>query len=448
MPANQVKKRVLLLGCGYTSVWAYKYLQKHAGGLLASGEVEVVLLSDTDYHSFHGFTGEFLNGFLPLTLRHTPYQEIMPYARLIQARAVGVDSNAKTVQYQLLNSPEVQELAYDELVIGVGSADQQLSVKGLAEWGLGVKKVGGLEACREKIIHSLTQASKAGSEAEIEKYLTFAVVGGGFAAVEVCGNLQEYLESLKAHFPVLEKRGYTLHLIHAGEELLPQVNSTYGLMRRYTKNVLLKAGVSLLPNSRLAKIDENGLYLQDGRFIATVVPICALGQKVVPVDSVVPFERAADGSIVADECLRAKGFENIWVGGDIAHVSRPYFDGVCRKDALWAIKQGSRIGKNIARSLKNKKPGKFAYPGLGQTASFGKNKAILELYGIQLIGWLAWINRIGFFLYFMPSRKKAVTTFFALFKKRELLPAAACRQETLVKNITWPVRQPVEQEVV
>lgn len=432
MPANIVKKRIVLLGCGYTSVWCYKFIEKHAGSLLDKGEAEIVLLSDTDYHSFHGFIGEFLNGSLSLDFQSTPYQEAMSKANYIQGRVVGINQITNEVAYQMPGISSVYKLSYDELVVGIGSYDNEETVAGIAQWGLGVKKAGALQQCRERILYSLEMASLVKTEAERNKYLTFTVIGGGFAAVELSANLQEYLEKLKEHFTVLKEWGYKLYLISPSEDLIPQVDRSYRMMKRYTKNVINKLGITVLANQRLAEVTEDKIILQSGTQIPTIVPICALGQKVLAIKSEVPFELAPDGRIVADEQLRAKGFSNIWVGGDIAHVQRPYFTGVCRKDALWAVKHGSRIGKNIARKLKGKQPGKFAYPGLGQTAAFGKNKAILEMYGIQFIGILAWISRIGFFLYFMPSRKKALAAFFGLFRKRELFPAG--KAEAILKN--------------
>lgn len=382
----------------------------------------MVLLSDTDYHAFHGFTGEFLSGFLSLDFHKTPYQEIMEGVRFIKGRVVQVNQLTQEIIYETQDSTEFYTLAYDELVMGIGSSDKEDTVKGMAQFALGVKKIGALEQCRERILYSLQMAEKASTREERSKYLTFTVVGGGFAAAEICGNLQEYLEKLAAHFPVLKEFGYSLYLIHSGEEFMPQVKKSYGIMRRYSKRMMKKCGVKVLPNARLSEIKEDCIVLADGQVIYTVVPICAIGQKVLPLKSEIPFELSVEGTLVADAQLRAKGFDNIWVGGDIAQVKRPYFKGECRKDALWAIKQGSRIGKNIARKLKGKQPGKFAYPGLGQTAAFGETKAIMELYGLQFIGPLAWVSRICFFLYFMPTRKKALKALLNLFKERELFP--------------------------
>ena len=76
-------------------------------------------------------------------------------------------------------------------------------------------------------------------------------------------------------------------------------------------------------------------------------------------------------------------------------------------NALWAIKGGAHVGRNLARRLRGRPTRPFAYRGLGQAASFGFGHSISELYGIPFTGWLAWVLRLTFFLRFMPSRRRA-----------------------------------------
>lgn len=429
-----MKKRIVLLGCGYTSVWCYKFIEKYAGSFLDKDEAEIVLLSDTNYHSFHGFFGEFLSGSLSLDFHKIPYHEVMSKAQYIEGKVVGIKQTTNEVLYKMSGISSVYKLSYDELVVAIGSYNHEETVVGIAQWGLDFNNAGAVEQCRERILFSLEMASIVKTEAERNKYLTFTVAGGGIAAVEISANLQEYLEKLKEHYPVLKSCGYKIYLISPSEDLILHTESSIRLIERYIKNVINKLSIIVLTNQKLAEITESQIILQDGTMIPTIVPICALEQNVMAIKSELPFEFALDGRIVADEQLRAKGFSNVWVGGNVAYVQRPFFTGVCPKDALWAVKHGSRIGKNIARKLKGKQAGKFSYPGLGQTAAFGNKKAILEMYGVQFVGILAWISRIGFFLYFMPTRKKALATFFGLFRKRELFPSN--KKEAILKCST------------
>ena len=93
---------------------------------------------------------------------------------------------------------------------------------------------------------------------------------------------------------------------------------------------------------------------------------------------------------------------------------QPYKNYACPTNALWAIKQGQHIGRNIARKFKCKSIKPFLYRGLGQAASLGDFRGIAELYGVQMTGILAKLNRLGFFLYYMPSKRNAIKVLFEL----------------------------------
>lgn len=410
--------KIVLIGCGYVSVWTYKFIAQYAGKKLRNGEIEIVVVSDSDFHAFHGFTGEFLNGFLPLEFRSTPFKEIFKYATLLQGRVIGINQRCNSIEYISQNGNCTEQLSYDHLVIGSGSADDMKSIPGIKEYGLSVKKNGGILECQQRIMQSLQRASQATTDEERAKYLTFCVIGGGFAGVEVCGNMIELLDILKEQYPVLNQYGYKVHLIYSGHEILPQLGEKFNRSRKYAEKALSNLNVIMTPNTRVTEIGEDYIRKENGEIIHTTTTICTAGQSAIKFNTQVPFNMV-NNRISVDPQLRAEGFANIWTGGDAAIVKRPFRNADCRHDALWAIKHGTRIGKNIACIAKGKKPGKFIYPGLGQTASFYKHKAILEIYGLQITGILAWYIRIGFFLYFMPSRKFALRTLIYLFRSQK-----------------------------
>ncbi len=100
--------------------------------------------------------------------------------------------------------------------------------------------------------------------------------------------------------------------------------------------------------------------------------------------------------------------DGVWAAGDAACVVHPTSGEPVPANALWAIKGGEHVGRNLARTAPAGAPTRpFAYRGLGQAASFGFGRSISELYGIPFTGWLAWVLRLTFFLRFMPSRRRA-----------------------------------------
>ena len=111
---------------------------------------------------------------------------------------------------------------------------------------------------------------------------------------------------------------------------------------------------------------------------------------------------------MTDQNLNVQGYANLWVGGDTAQVKYPSQTGDCPSNALFAMKHGMTTGDNIARSLQAQPLRRFAFKGMGQAASLGMGRGIAELHCIQFTGVLAWIMRLGFFIWYMPSKRQGL----------------------------------------
>jgi NADH:ubiquinone reductase (H+-translocating) len=204
---------------------------------------------------------------------------------------------------------------------------------------------------------------------------------------------------------------------------LPQLSPDFKGLIEYVERVFKQYQVRIHLNSPIKAFQKEGVLLENHLLIEADVVISTIGQVVCAPESVIPFQKDAQKRIQGNIHLQAMGFENIWVGGDVANI--PHISGgACRADALWAIKHGTWIGWNLARTLQHKPLKPFTFYGLGQTGSIGMNKAFSELHGIRLTGAIAWWARLGFFLYFMPSRAHAWQVFkYLCFGKRQLFPA-------------------------
>jgi NADH:ubiquinone reductase (H+-translocating) len=409
-----MKTKILFLGMGYTTVWAYRHLMKNLGKI-ALENVHLEILSDSPNHAFHGFTGEFLAGALPLQTRYTSYEELFPEAHFTQGFVTKVDQTKQVVYYFDAKTQSNQVTAYDQLVIGMGARDATERIEGTSAFALSVKDPLLLKKIRQRIIETVDCAKTI-------QDLNFVVCGGGLAGVEICGNLCEYLEQLKSIYPILHTVGYQVHLIQSGETILPQLLPFKRLIA-YCEREFSAYHAKIHLKSRVKAFKKNGVLLESGVFIQASVVISTLGQVVCSPDTVLPFQQDALKRIHGNSYLNAIGFENIWVGGDVAHIAQPRGQGACRADAIWAIQHGTLIGRNLARTLQNRPLKAFTFSGLGQTAAIGKNKGFSEMYGICLTGCLAWWIRLFVFLYFMPSRAKAWTVLNYFWSDyRNLLP--------------------------
>ncbi len=405
-----MKPHIVLIGTGYTSVWAVKYLERKLGKSLRRGEIKVTFVSDVPHHSFHGFTGEYVTGYLPMRYRDTDIRELFPYANFIHGRFQEIDQQKDAIIYLDLASGKKRSLTFDQLVIGIGSGDKPV----FTEHAHSVKKPKGVVKTREAVIEAISKAERSGDPAEIDKLLHFVVLGGGIAGVEVASNLREQFRSLEESYQVLKAHPPRITVVHSGREIMPQIKMK--LLIRYAKKCLQRQQVDLILNTHATGVTPSGVQLSNGQTLSAEVKISTVGQQVQEIDGVLQKVSDKDHRLEVNEYLQVARKANIWAGGDVARVIRPYFKTECRADALWAIKHGTRIGKNMARMLKGKKPGRFKYPGLGYTASFGYMKGFTVLYGMPILGPLAWLNRFGFFLYFMPSRKRAFQLLLSVIK--------------------------------
>jgi len=372
---------VVVLGGGYTAIWAARALARGLRRPLRDGSVRVTVVSATTAHAFHGWTGEVLSGHVRGERARTALVDVVPPAWVLHGCASALDPVARTVS--VTTDDGVRLLPYDHLLVATGSRDARERVPGLVEHGWSLKDDGGLDA--------LVGRLEAGCG-------TAVVVGGGLAGTEAAVALAARLRR--------EEPDARVVLVHGGERVLPDLRPRFERVARYAVEQAERAGVAIRCGIRVARVDEDGVALEDGTTIPAGTVVSAVGQVVVTLPGLAA-ERAADGRLVVDRRLRTT-LDGVWSGGDAAAVPHPNGSGPCPPNALWAIKAGTRAGRNIARTVRGRRARVFRFPGLGQAASLGVGRGAAELYGVQLTGWVAWLTRWVFFHAFMPSRRIAL----------------------------------------
>ena len=154
-------------------------------------------------------------------------------------------------------------------------------------------------------------------------------------------------------------------------------------------------------------VDDDSVTLSDGSVVRTHVVLATTGSargRAARASTSLP--RDDRGRLVTTRDLLVA--PDVWSAGDAASVAHPRTGLPVTANALWAIKAGDQVGRNVARALRGRTGTPFRYLGLGQAASFGVGRGVADLYGFPLTGWVAWLMRVGFFLRFMPSRARAV----------------------------------------
>ena len=387
--------RIVLLGGGYVTLHAYAGLMRRSGRAVRRGEVQIVVISTDDAHSFHGFTGEVLAGLLPYERTRTPLVEAMPHAHVVLGRATSVDAERRVVRSELPDEqsdspgeprePRERLLDYDELVIGTGGREPATAVPGLAEHGFTLRAPGDIAVLTERV-------RQAAARRGLRRH-TVLVAGGGMAGVEMAAAVAD-----------LGGARVRVELVHSGDAILPELRGDQPRLARRAEQELQRLGVRVRLGVRLVRVSEQRAYLSDGTSLPASTVIATIGQRPVQVPGL-DVHRDPRGRLVTRPDLSV--VDGVWAAGDAACVVHPTSGVPVPANALWAIKGGGHVGRNLARRLRRRPTRPFGYRGLGQAASFGFGRSISELYGIPFIGWVAWVLRLTFFLRFMPSRRKA-----------------------------------------
>lgn len=406
---------IVVLGGGYVGLWSTRRIARRLRGQLARGTVRLTLVCAMDHHAFHGWTAEVITGDVLPEHARVPIAALVPAAvRRIYGEVTSVDLTERQVTARTTDGE--RKVAYQYLVVAVGSRDARDRIPGLREHGWSVKDDGHLHALN---LHLAEVAERAGTAdaTEQERLLTAVVAGGGLAGTEMASAILERLQDEVAARPALagaRQAGLPrVVLVHSHDQLVADLHRK---VADYTTRQVLKAGISVLYRHRLAAVTPQGATLDDGGQIASGTVLSALGQDVVQLPGTEHLPRDERRRLITDQFLQVA--PGVWAGGDVGAVPCPTGEAdYCRSDALWAIAHGKHLGANVARAVGGRPPLPFTYRGLGRAASLGVGHGAGELHGIPLIGWPSWLMRWVLFHWFMPSRRVALQTAAAWFHR-------------------------------
>ncbi|HET8969621.1 MAG TPA: FAD-dependent oxidoreductase [Candidatus Nanopelagicales bacterium] len=387
--------RVVLLGGGYVTLFAYRALMHRLGQQVRDGRLEIVVVSPDDAHSFHGFTGDVIAGILPFERTRTPLAQIMPHARILHARAVRIDRRERLVEIERVDDGVRSDLSYSALVVGTGGREPVGRVPGMADHGRTLRGPGDIRALADRV------AAIASAPADsLDRRVV--VIGGGLAGTELAAATADRGAG-----------GVQVTLVHSGARLLPEFDDQPRLRAR-AEAELARLGVAVRTGVRVVRVTEDAVLLDDGTLLRAGTVIATVGQAPVAVAGLEEFRDERGRLAVAPDLSVTAA---IWAAGDAARVVRPGTTEPVPANALWAIKAGAHAGANVAAHLRGElglagrvgavaRP--FTYRGLGRAASYGLGRSVCELYGIPFTGAVAWLLRLVFFLRFMPSRRRAL----------------------------------------
>jgi NADH:ubiquinone reductase (H+-translocating) len=396
---------VLCLGGGYVAI----YLAKALRSQLKAGRIRLTVVDQDNFQCFHGLIPDMITGKLQPTDTLSPARRLFAPGDFVNAEVEDIDLEAKQVTVARFLDGKRQTLAYDHLVLALGSTEHLGRFPGLAEHSFRLKAYSGCLAVRNHFISMLELADMESDPIERQRLLSFVIVGGNYAGVEVAGELREFLPAVARKFfrriPVKEIK---VHLVSSTPHILPELGTRMPKLVAWAESKL--AGdphFELIPGTRLASATMEEAVLSDGRRIPTRTIVSCTGMSTVPQLEKLPIERNNHGRIVCDPHGHVLGRDHVWAGGDCAAVPLP--DGTPAPAlAIWAMTVGTLIGKNILRHENGQALRPYTFTGLGDACVLGHRQAIAQLKGVAIRGIFAWLVWRFFMILYLPSPEKKI----------------------------------------
>ena len=185
-----------------------------------------------------------------------------------------IDVKARSVAYTHTLTGLTELIVYDQLVVALGSSTSTFGLPGVADRVFALKTLEDAGILRNRLVWLLELADSTTDAALRRRYLTIAVVGGGFTGVEAAGELVELFRSVLRFYPTIDPAMLHIVLIEGGATLLPGLPARMG---SYSANFLSKRGVEILTGDGVATADDNGIVLQSGRCIETATIVWSAG---------------------------------------------------------------------------------------------------------------------------------------------------------------------------
>lgn len=323
------KRRIVIVGGGFVGVKCALELSR------ASLEgVQIRLITDKSNFEYHGALYRLVVGKSPMEVC-LPLRNILDESRveIITDKAVAIDKDNQVVTGQSGSTYN-----YDELVLGLGAETNYFGIPGLEEHAWGMKTIDDALRLQRHITGTL-QLCPSQDLQQQTNMLRFVVVGAGPTGVELAGELAGYVRQLVGQNN-LDPSLVQVALVERSDRILPKLNER--LAKGITKQ-LEKIGVDVMVNTSIESL-SNGSVVLSGETIGSETVIWTAGVKANELMGQLETEQDRMGRAIVDEYMNISGYENIYIGGDVA--ATPY-SGM----AQTAINDGQYLAQAIIRKI-------------------------------------------------------------------------------------------------
>ncbi|GAB2584604.1 hypothetical protein Aab01nite_53960 [Paractinoplanes abujensis] len=422
------KTHIVIVGAGFAGYHAARRLTKRL-----RGSADITVLNPTDYFLYLPLLPEVAGGVLEPRQVTVPLADSLRGVRVVLGEATGVDPARRRVRYR---DPEgrAAELAYDRLLLTVGSVNKLLPIPGVADNAHGFRGLPEALYLRDHLIRQIEMAATADDVAERQARCTFVVVGAGYTGTEVTAQGQLLTAQVAARHPTLAGVHPRWLLVDHGQRVLGHLDRR---LSDAAARTLHERGVEIRTGTSVTEATADGIRLDDGTFVSSRTLVWCVGVRPDPLVDDLGL-RTEHGRLVVDAYLSVPDHRDIYACGDAAAVpdlTRP--GELTAMTAQHAQRQGVLAADNIVAELRRGRRRAYRHSSLGFAVDLGGRRAAANPLGLALTGLPALTVTRGYHLVALPANRVRTATawLFAAAGHRPdtqlgLVPASAVPLDT------------------
>ncbi|MGP4844517.1 NAD(P)/FAD-dependent oxidoreductase [Marinobacter sp. 1Y8] len=350
------KARITLLDSGLTHVWK-PLLHEVASGSLDASANEINYRAHARKHRY-----EFQLG-----------------------RMCGLDREQREVVIEAFHDHEGAEvvperrLAYDTLVISVGSTANDFGTPGAQDHCLFLDSLGQAHRFHQLMLNAFLRKNHEAQEGR-DHELPISIIGAGATGVELAAELRLASRELPVYgMNHLRPEDVTIRVIEAADRILPALPTR--LSAAATRE-LERHNVEVQTGQPVAEVRKHSIVMKDGAEIPSEMTIWAAGIKAPAfLHELGGLETNRGNQLVVNQNLQTTRDESVFGLGDCVACPQPDSDRTVPPRAQAAHQQADTLYETLVNRLQGKPPVDFVYNDHGSLINFSRYTTVGNLMG-------------------------------------------------------------------
>jgi NADH dehydrogenase len=373
--------------------------------------VELTLVDRRNFHLFQPLAYQVATGALSAAEICYPLRHIFRRrrnVRVVLAEAIGFDLEQRLVQLGPIAGDQAPEpIPYDTLIVSGGARYNYFGHDRWQQPATDLKTLEGALTIRRSVLGALEAAELEADPERRAALLTFVLVGAGPTGVEMAGQIGEIVHDLRGDFRSVNLHEAQILLVEAGDRVLQEFPPS---LSAKALRSLESLGVTVRLSHTVTDLDDESVVLRAANGSEERIPthtiVWAAGVLASELASLLAERAGVDvdrtGRVEVSQDLSLPGHPEVLAIGDMIRIRQASGPPVALPGLAPVAMQEGRHAAAVVQDRLQGRPGRpFHYLDKGNLATIGRARAVADVKGIHLSGFIAWVTWLTVHLFYL-----------------------------------------------